>query len=51
MLNRNYNRATNEYSEEITDKDGNIIKSVREPLSEHRGHGSAKSVNKKKKYG
>lgn len=48
-LNRNYNRDTDEYTEQIMDKEGNVIKNVKEPLSEHRGHGSAKKQKEKRK--
>ncbi|MGC1133561.1 MAG: hypothetical protein WA941_12120 [Nitrososphaeraceae archaeon] len=36
-------RDNNRYTEEVEDKEtGEIIHSVDEPLSEHRGHGSAR---------
>jgi hypothetical protein len=47
VLVRKYNRIKNEYSEEIKSKDEKIIKIVKEPLNQHKGHGSAKKNQKK----
>lgn len=35
-------RARDRYTEQIDDKDGNVVRKVDEPLSDHRGRGSAK---------
>ena len=39
---RTIDRRSNRYSERITDEAGNIVREVDEPLSDHRGRGSAK---------
>lgn len=42
ILNRIFNRDKDEYSETVTDPDtGEVIHECEEPLSQHRGHGSA----------
>jgi hypothetical protein len=42
MVRRTFDKLSDRYSEEIRDRTGRIIKTVEEPLSKHRGHGSAK---------
>ena len=44
-LERTIDRENDRYTEKITDSDGNTIIEQDEPLSEHRGHGSAKKRN------
>lgn len=39
---REIDRAGNRYYERITDPHGNVVREVDEPLSEHRGRGSAR---------
>ena len=49
-LERVIDRENDYYSEKITDPlTGEIIKECNEPLSEHKGHGSAKHKNKNKR--
>jgi predicted nucleic acid-binding Zn-ribbon protein len=43
---RRFDRDADWYSEHITDAEtGEVIKSVEEPLREHQGHGSAKTIH------
>ncbi len=48
-LERNIDRTNSIYSEEIKNKDDKVIKSVKEPLDQHRNHGSAKKNSKRGK--
>lgn len=42
-LERLINREDDRYYEKIVDKNGNVIREVDEPLSQHRGRGAAKN--------
>ena len=42
-IDRIIDRKNDRYCERIEDESGNVIRLCEEPLSEHRGHGSAKS--------
>jgi predicted nucleic acid-binding Zn-ribbon protein len=51
QLFRRIDRDADRYTERITDAEtGEVIKSVEEPLSEHQGHGSAKTIRPSKTY-
>jgi hypothetical protein len=41
-IRRTIDKNSDHYEEEVRDEAGNIIHHVSEPLSKHRGHGSAK---------
>lgn len=43
---RRIDRAGDRYDEVVTDQDGQIVHECHEPLSEHRGHGSARRTRK-----
>ena len=46
-IEREIDRIANEYYERIVDKEtGEVVREVHEPLTEHRGHGSARRVTK-----
>lgn len=46
-LERRINREDDRYYEKIPDKNGNVIREVDEPLSQHRGRGAAKEPRTK----
>jgi hypothetical protein len=49
LLERVIDRAKNWYKELITDPEtGRVVRQCEEPLTEHRGHGSAKKIHKPK---
>lgn len=45
-LRREIDRTNDRYFEHIEDQEGNVIRHVEEPLSQHHGHGSAKHPRK-----
>ena len=46
-IEREIDRVANEYYERIVDKEtGEVVREVHEPLTAHRGHGSARRVRK-----
>lgn len=48
-LERIIDRDNNRYFEHIEDDEGNVIRHIEEPLTEHRGHGDAKRVKSQPK--